>query len=459
MIRMKRLLLAAVAVVLALVLVLPWLLGGQARGGYESILAELPARGLRLTDARYERGWLSSNAVADLVAETAPGAPGAVRLRVASRLSHGPWSPDAPRIAPAAAIVETRIELRLPGLEPPPLLLTTVMGLDGSGETRARLPAVDRPAGAGLAGIRSAEGRGELRFAPGLASFEGHMQIPALEIDGESGPELRLQGLRAEGAGRRWLEGLFVGHAGLGIDALEVTGVPGAIRARGLAAETLGEPREGKLLDLRGELRLDAVEVEGTGYGPLLLGLGLTGMPAETVAALQHAGRTGDSGPAAVQAAAVLADQLPALLEADPRLALERLELQTPEGAVETRLWVGTRRLTREALTLPGAWLAHLEGAATLAVPRSLLLDLLAGWERSRTLAELRRLEPDLAEVPPEREPEIAAAAALRLAGLVRDGWAAEEGGRVQTSARLADGLLTVNGKTLPIAGAGIAAP
>jgi uncharacterized protein YdgA (DUF945 family) len=457
---MRRIILAALGVVLALALVLPWFLGGQARASYEAILAGMSEQGLRVVETGYERGWFSSLAQAELVGDPPAGTSEGVRLRISSRVNHGPWSPDAPRLVPAAAIVESRVEARLPGIEPPPLLLTTVIELDGGGTTRVRLPAIERPAGVGESGVRSEEGIGEVRFAPGFASFEGRFELPSLEIDGETGGQVLLRGLRSESAASRGAGGLYVGHGLVTVDSLALPGVPGGIEARGLSVASRSEPREGGLIDLGTELRLDDIQVEGNGYGPVLLALSLTRVPAEALAALQQAARASASDPAAGQAvAAAMAAQLPSLLEHDPRLALDRLEVKTPEGVVEAQVWVRLPGLTPEVLALPGAWLAHLEGAAELAIPKPLLLDLIAAGQRARTLTELRRRDPDIAELPPEMVPQLAAAARDQLAALVRDGWAEEQAGRVATTVKLGDGLLTINGKTLPIGGMGLLMP
>ena len=457
---MKRLLLAALVVVLALALVIPWFLGGQARASYEAILAGLSGQGVRVVETEYERGWFASLAQAELVGEPPAGASEGVRLRISSRVNHGPWSPDAPRLMPAAAIVESRVEARFPGIEPPPLLLTTVIDLDGSEKTRVRLPAIERPAGAGEAEVRSEERNGEVRFAPGFASFEGRFELPSLEIDGETGGRVQMRGLRSESAGSRGVGGLFVGHGLVTVDSLALPGVRGGTEARGLSVASRSEPREGGLIDVGTELRLADLQVEGNGYGPVLLALSLTRVPASALAALQQAARIGASDPAAGQAvAAAMAAQLPSVLEHDPRLALDRLEVKTPEGIVEAQVWVGPRGLTPEVLALPGAWLAHVEGAAQLALPKPLLLDLLAAVQRTRALAELRRSDPDITELPAEMAPRLAAAARDQLAALVRDGWVGEQAGRVATTAKLGDGLLTINGKTLPIGGIGLLGP
>ena len=89
-----------------------------------------------------------------------------------------------------------------------------------------------------------------------------------------------------------------------------------------------------------------------------------------------------------------------------------------------------------------------------LSLPRPLLLRLLEDWQRRQIQQELSPQGPARGAAPEELEAEIATAARDRLASLVRQGWLAETTGNLTASARLSDGLLTVNGKTIPISAA-----
>jgi len=98
------------------------------------------------------------------------------------------------------------------------------------------------------------------------------------------------------------------------------------------------------------------------------------------------------------------------------------------------------------------AWLTRLAGEADLAVPEPLLRRLMTERRRRQLLAELRKQDPAVTAVPAEYESQLAHAAAKQLDGLVRQGWVTRGQGRIIARIKLADGLLTINGKTFPLA-------
>ena len=460
---MKKMILVLVLLLAGAALGLPWFLGGEARAIYQDAIADAPAHGLRVLDNRYERGWFSSHVLTELVVEPVQGQTGPtgdIQLRIASRFAHGPWSLASPRLTPAASVVETRAEIRIPGFELPPLFLTTVIELDGSGVTRLRLPAVDRTGTRGLTRVQLDEAHGEVRFEPGFSTSDAWFDLPALTVDSEQGAQLRLRGLRGKHAGSRWLGGLFVGEGGLTLEALAVRGPAGEIEVEGLSLDLKSSVPDGKLLDMHLEYRFDALRGMGADYTDARLALSLERLPGEEILALQQAmGEvTADAAAgsmAGLAVAAVLASHLPELLAQDPRLGLDSLEVTTPEGRIEANLWLGVKGLTREAMERPGAWLGHLVGAGELGMPRTSLLRLMEQWQRSQALDVLRQRDPEAQQIPPEFESQIQAAAREQVTDLVHAGWVSERSGRVLTSLELADSLITVNGKTLPLSGFG----
>ena len=460
---MKRALVVVVLVVAAAALVVPWLVGIQVADRYQDALGQLPAQGLRVADERYQRGWFSSSAVAEFVAQPAPGQPQpreAVRFRVASRLYHGPWHLSVPRPGPAAALVESRVELRLPRFDPPPLLLTTVLDIDGAGVVQLRLPPIERTAGIGGPALSTAEGRGEFRFEAGGASAKGWFELSSCEIAGDGDTRVRLEGLRSQGTGSRWHGGLIVGEGDLKIDALTFHTPNGELHAEGGSAVARSLPN-GEFFDLQVEYGLNRLHWSGSEYRGAEVALSLRGIPAEELAALRRALKEASPDPGTPVGArpvlgTALAAHLPSLLAHNPRLALDRLTLHAPEGEVAGNLWLGVQGLTREAMVRPGACIEHLEGGGELSVPSALLVELLGEWRRGRMLEALRQRDPELTAIPPGLEYDIATAARDQLAALIRDGWAAEQDGRVSTAFKLGDALLTVNGKTFPIGGIGL---
>jgi uncharacterized protein YdgA (DUF945 family) len=197
---MKRGLAAAAVALAAVVLGLPWVLGAQFQRVYETALARMQEQGMRVIDSRYRRGWLSSETSVRIRLPRAVGQSlgfGPIPLRIESRIVHGPRGFGSTLLPPAAALIESRVELLFPGLELPPLLLKTRVELDGSGTSEIRTPAISHQTES--ADLQIQEGRGELRFAAGFADVEGHFDLPSLSL---SIPEGRILGrLSVDGQG------------------------------------------------------------------------------------------------------------------------------------------------------------------------------------------------------------------------------------------------------------------
>ena len=170
--------LAVVALFLAAAIMgLPWVLGSQAEAVYEDALAQLQQQGVRVLDGRYRRGWFTSDAsVAIELPQSSGQTPVVVPLRLASQVAHGPWTHGSLRLLPSAALIESRLELLIPGIESPPLLLTTRVELNGGGVTRIRLPGLSQQSAA--LDMEMVEGAGELKFSVGFAAVEGELSIP-----------------------------------------------------------------------------------------------------------------------------------------------------------------------------------------------------------------------------------------------------------------------------------------
>lgn len=452
---MKPGLFTAAALLAVVALALPWVLGTQAQRVYETALARMQEQGMRVIDNRYRRGWLSSEASVRIGLP-----PGAVRpvsasatpLEIKSRIVHGPWGLGSTRLPPAAALIESRVELPVPWLESPPLLLRTSVELDGSGTTEMRTPAVWHASES--ADLQTGEGRGELKFAARFASVEAHFELPTLSLSIPGGIRLDLRDLRARAEGSRWIGALYTGEGTVNLERAELRAPDASLLAHGLVATGMTTSDDG-LVNMELAHRVDDLSVNGAAYGPSRVSFALRRLPGDALASFQQAMQELSAGAldrslTVVAMAAILVEHLPYLLAEDPRLALNELEISTPEGRIRGRLSLGTQGLTRQTLERPGAWLEHLAGECDLSVPRPLLLRLLQGWQRSRLLeTEWSRQQTPV--LPAMLDAEIATAARDRLDVLVRQGWLVEEVGGLRTTAMLADALLTVNGKTIPV--------
>lgn len=453
---MKRGLFTAAALLAVVVLALPWVLGTKTQRVYETALARMQEQGMRVIDNRYRRGWLSSEASVRIGLPPGAGRPigaSATPVQIKSRIDHGPWGLGSTRLPPSAALIESRVELPVPWLESSPLLLRTSVELDGSGTTEMRTPAVWLVSES--ADLQTGEGRGELKFAARFANVEARFELPSVSLSIPGGIRFDLRDLRVRAEGARWIGALYTGDGTVSLERAELRAPDASLLAQGLVATGMTTSDDG-LLSMELTQRVDELSVNGAAYGPSQVSFSLRRLPGDALASFQQAMQELSAGAldrtlTVVAMAAILVEHLPSLLAEDPRLALKEVEISTPEGRIRGRLSLGTQGLTRQTLERPGAWLEHLAGECDLSVPRPLLLRLLEGWQRSQLLETVPWSRQQTPVLPAMLDAEIATAARDRLDVLVRQGWLVEEVGGLRTNAMLADALLTVNGKTIPV--------
>jgi hypothetical protein len=95
--------------------------------------------------------------------------------------------------------------------------------------------------------------------------------------------------------------------------------------------------------------------------------------------------------------------------------------------------------------------LRRLVGDGELSLPRAIALALLTQVRRQEALEAAE--DPASGDFTPEQVQTMADAAAMQIDALIQEGWIGADGERLRTLLKLANGLLTVNGKTLPIGG------
>jgi hypothetical protein len=451
--------LAGLAAAVALLgTVAPLALGGAVREAYGDLLHatldKLPVGTLVLE--QYDRGWLGSSAVAELALQPMPvpvsGRPPVLRrIRLDSRIEQGPlvWLSSMP--SPVLARVYTRVEW--PDTPLPPLGIETDLYPSGDALSRLRLPAGDRVAGRGAYRLRNGEAAGTIRYTAKSGRLNVDLALPDLELatippaglpgsTGSGVPLGSLAGARISADLSSWVGGLYAGTASLEVRSARLAGTsdpdgPGSAAASaetrldGFRARLDQSPRQG-LLDLRLDLATDSLAVGGAGYRDARIALSAQSLDGAALAELISALRTLKANGATpairgLAGAAMVTRLLPQLAAASPRIDLDPVRIETLQGAVTGRLNLGIEKPPDQSKG-PFAWIRALGGQADLALPRSTALDWLArGAARTQESAE------------------------QRLARLSADGWIGERDGRVGADWRLADGLLTLNGRTLPL--------
>ncbi|UHD16993.1 DUF945 family protein [Thiocapsa bogorovii] len=453
-----------VAILLGLVLAVgPLALGYLAKVGYEDLLADLmkdlPDR--EILENSFHRGWFDSSAAFEVLippdsASQAPLRP--TRIRLDSRIEQGPWTWLTTRLPPVLGRVHTRIEVQGFPVALPVLPVSIDLYADGSGRMQLRVPPGETLATSQVMGLRYGSLDGELLVAPGQEAIEFRLMLSEGVLTTPTGPLVRLSDLRfkadrpdaASGTGRLQVASVELeGAAGAVVSA---TSAPPALRLEGLSATLSHALREG-LLDLRLGLAAQQLATASMTYGRSELGLSAERLDAEALADLGKGIRLLASDQVGQEMRGLIAGGLiarlaPRFVASGTRIGVEPIRIETPDGLalgrLDLRLDPGNdsqSRLTSGVVD----WLVLLRADGDLELPEAVALDWIA-----------RVLGPDIEDrALPTSEPSAEKAgrqeAETLLEGWIREGWVTRRDTRISSALRLGDGLLTVNGKTVPL--------
>ena len=435
--------------IVALSAAAPGLLGMQAQRQYDRYVDQLAGAGYQITDRTYARGWFSSDA--GFTASLPVGPDSAAALQFRNRIAHGPF------LGEPKAFGLARIDSELRVGDAPLLVgdgrapVRTAVGLFGDTYTVIDLPARQLALEGGALQLESGALTGELRTAAGQAGADGYLALPLLRLRGNEGESVELAGLRLDGGMRRSASGLALGEWRMAVEALGGRQAGTELRLAGLEVVARSDEKEG-LVGGSADYRLRQFTTDGVTYGPMELRVAVSRLPAEALARIQQAmddvGATSDELRAQAAGLALLSNA-DALLAQDPVVALERLQVDTPEGRVEGQLELRSVGLRLAQIKDATSALRRVEGKASLRVPEVLLTRFLAQDAAMRLAAA----SEEAGEAVDEAAVEASAAEAAReaVAGLVGQELLVRDGGQLAATAQWRNGLLTVNGKTVPV--------
>lgn len=470
---MRRLLggaILTVALLLGLILVLgPFALGHLARIGYDRLLADLVSGSPDATilENSYRRGWFASGAAFEILIPADPGsaAPSSpTRIRLDSRIEQGPGIWLASRFPPVLARVHTRVELQGLPVALPALPVTIDLQLDGSGLVRLNVPPGETVATADVLGLRHAAIDGELRIGSSRQSLSARLALAEVALLSPTGLLARVSDLRLEserpdltsGAGRLDVAGVELA----GVE--EAPAAPQGLRIDGLSATLSGNIREG-LLDLRLLVSTRASATARDAFGPSQIGLSGERLSMAALEDLAEGLRALGSGQVAREmqglvTAGLVAGLVPRFVESAARIAVEPIRIETADGPavgrLDLRLEPGADTpnwLTADA----GDWLSLLRADGELELPEAVALDWLGrsikeGAGDETLSASSPAFEPVGAQ-PATVVQAVPSEARALLEGWISDGWVSRRDDRLASALRLGDGLLTINGKTVPL--------
>ena len=453
-----------IAIVLgSLIVVGPLALGYLAKAGYEDLLADfiedLPDR--EILENSYQRGWFGSSAAFEVLIPPDPASQTPLRptrIRLDSRIEQGPRLWLTTRFPPVIGRVHARLAVEGLPVVLPVLPMSIDLHGDGSGRMQLRVPPGETLPTAQAMGLQHGPLDGDLLLSAGQEAVEVGLTLPEAVLTTPAGTLVRLSDLRFEvdrpddssGTGR--LQVALVEVEGAVGAVGSATPAPPSLRIAGLSATLSRTLREG-LLDLRLGLAAQQLATASMTYGRSELGLSGERLDAEALADLGEGIRLLATDQVGQEmrgffTAGLIAGLAPRFIASATRIGVEPIRIETPDGLALGRLDLSLDPGTDAPSRLTSGvvdWLTLLRADGDLELPEAVALDWMAPW-----------LEPGIEDAAlPTSEPaaEQAArqAAETLLGGWIRDGWVARRDTRVSSALRLGDGLLTINGKTVPL--------
>jgi uncharacterized protein YdgA (DUF945 family) len=445
----------------------PGVVGFQAQERYQLILAQIEQSGFRIERSEYNRGWFQSEAKTDFLLSLPKreqtgkeGLPEDIRFTLRSDISHGPLSPVG---GLAIAHIESEILSEQEPIFPEdyPATIKTNLDLSGEGITRIDLPSFTLPEGAERPGVMFKGMTGELRFDAAFSRADFNLSLPQLQFSFPDTVEIGLNNLAVESHSKRGIADLMLGSGFVKLENFEARdpadGKGFVISQADITAETSSQ---GENLTFNVVYKLQSVDVNGETYGPAELRILLDNLPARAVAKMQREveeinGQQLTQEQKGMAMMGVFMGLAPQILQADPKLAMERLTVKTPDGIIEGRISIQPRGLGLNELNSIPKLLHKLDAQATLAMPESFFKAMFqqqALKSIQEQIALRRKLGEEVEELSGEDLNTLAdSLAQQRVEGFIQQGVLVREEGQLSTMADLSGGLLTVNGKTIPI--------
>lgn len=436
----------AVALAAAL-LGLPWVLGGSAQraqqGLHDELLRTLPP-GAILED-QYQRGWFRSRSGLELEIQPATGSRDSARLRIDSLIEQGPLHWLSSGWPPALARVRSEVRLSDPSIPLPPLQVVTDLNARGQGLARFSLPSGPGAGAQGPYRLRHGELRGSLQFEPPPGALSLRLDLSELELGDTGGSPVQLQGLALSGEVRPAAWPRTEDRGGSPPGPAQVRPVDRGSGVAPWAGDTAGYPLAGPL-DLDLDLSLRTLSVGQVAYQRARVIAAAERLDTSTLGELGQAlGLLSPGvGPPTLRrlmGAALLAQLLPRLATTEPQINVHSARVETPDGPLEAHLNLGldggdpsgtSPRAGRGGI---GNWMRTLRADGEISVPEPLARRWLDARAGPGTQGSGGRTPPR----------------AQTLQAWLDEGWVSLRGGQVTSAFRFADGLLTVNGKTVPL--------
>ncbi len=449
-------------ILIAALFIAPGLIGFKVQGQYQNFINGAQQSGLEVVSNDYRRGWFGSNAETTFKLTPPSGAEGAaITFTMLQDIVHGPLSPAG---GVGLAFIGTSFQVDGKALFPDEdnEIAHTNVGLNGNGTTLIAIPALKLAGKPGRPEIQFSGADGNLAFDSGLSRFDLELKAPGLWVGGgDNGESITVTDVALSSHSNTGAMGLLLGNGEFKAKQIEFNSPKNAVTVKIDAASALGYSREeSEQLAFGAKYAVEAVAVNGIVYGPAEFEMEFANIPAEVVAKLQQDMReVRGQGLTKEQEGMAMMSMLmgagPDILQANPKISIKRLFVGTPDGDIDGNLSVAAVGLQWGEIGNMQVVLKKLEADAALSMPEKFvraIMERQAQTILAQQFETRKKDDPDI-QMPSEEE-----AADLRkkmadqqLEFFMQQGLLKRDKTNIFSEAKLSGGLLSVNGKTVPL--------
>ena len=467
---MKKLF-AIALIVVALVLLVPGVIGYQAEARYQELVDELAGAGFQVTDNQYRRGWFGAEAVtefrllAPLAVDAGATVPEAIRFVVRSQVSHGPLTSQGVGLAEIDSIIEVDGEPLLGDNPAAPII--TMIAIDGTGHTRIQIAERELVQQPDEPAVRFLGMTGSIDFDLEAEKARFRFQSPGIRVQRDDRVLVEVTAISLDSQTWRGQSGLMLGKGQFSVDRIVANdpdlGDEVELQGLMLQADSSEGGERSDLVTVAVEYHLKSLKLQGQEYTDGLLRLELDRLYAPVLVQIQKTTEQIQSqqlseAETGLAMMSLLMNRAPDLLKRNPSITLQPIRLTTPSGLAEAGLSLQSRGLTMADFSNQQALLHKIEAKASLRLPETLFQRFLLQQNRVQLEQQLVASQQPQGEEPEEVDQENLNEMAVRITdeqlkqwleqGLVR-----REGTDITTQVTLAGGRLTVNGKEIPLPG------
>lgn len=450
-----------VVVLLAMLILLPYMMGFEIRSRYRGLLSQFEDMGYQLVSHEYDQGFFEAQARSELAIPvySPQGESSEFKFKIVSDIIHGPytlsgWLGDLTRFKSSfyqndkpvfPADMNSQIE--------------TVIAFSGDGKTVVNLPALDKTLEIDNNLFLDFSGlQGQIDFNV----VEGKIVIVAdtdgLKLYSPGQGLLQIGKVKVKSDSSRGIADLMLGN---GVFDIERFSMKDSQRDFQVNVENIiasaDTYAEGSNVNLKANYKVGSILVNEERYGPVIFEMEFTSISAEAMARLQQSIQEMQQNqlPPEQQGMAVmgtLMSIMPAILEQNPGMEFKRIEVNTPQGAIKASLSIKADSVSITDIAASDKLFQKLLGDARMQVPETLVRQMLENVTRQQIMAGLASGEqviemPDPEEIQTLVDQQVTA----QLDGLIGQGFLERNNGNLVAVASLKSGLLSVNGKMIPL--------